>query len=78
MEVKEIAGAGYFYDLASHQQSSDYILGPIEDAADLPQCCRIIWVEDSVSGAFRFESGVVGRKLGFVASKMLMWMQSIL
>jgi len=70
---KEISGAGYFYDLASHQLDLlDYILGPIEDANGFTSNVAGLYeVEDSVSGAFRFESGVVGSgSWSFVASKI--------
>jgi len=60
--VPEIAGGGYFFDLASHQLDYlDYILGPIESATgtaanlagDYP-------AEDTVSAQFKFESGILG------------------
>jgi predicted dehydrogenase len=58
----EIAGGGYFYDLASHQLDLlDWILGPIETA------CGVVAnqagqypAEDTVTAAFRFQSGVPG------------------
>jgi len=59
---KELAGAGYFYDLASHQLDLlDFLLGEITAAAGF--CTNIgglYDVEDSVSAAFHFQSGLPG------------------
>ena len=59
---KEFAGAGYFYDLASHQLDLlDYILGPIADAQGYTfNIADLYDVEDTVSAAFQFKSGIVG------------------
>lgn len=59
---KEIAGAGYFYDLASHQLDLlDYLLGPIVDAqGHAANIARLYDVEDTVSATFQFQSGMVG------------------
>lgn len=59
---KEFSGAGYFYDLASHQLDlMDFLFGPIEDAHGFSHnTARLYDVEDSVSGIFRFQSGVLG------------------
>ena len=58
----EIAGGGYFYDLASHQLDFlDYALGPIVDAKGYTanQAGRYK-AEDIVTAVFRFENGVLG------------------
>lgn len=59
---KELAGAGYFYDLASHQLDLlDFLLGPIADAQGYTSNIAGLYdVEDTVSGTFRFQSGVLG------------------
>ncbi|MEI8086826.1 MAG: Gfo/Idh/MocA family oxidoreductase [Paludibacter sp.] len=67
-----IAGGGYFYDLASHQLDYlDFILGPIKDAKGIAQNLGGYYpAEDMVSAVFTFQSGVIG--IGswcFIASK---------
>lgn len=59
---RELAGAGYFYDLASHQLDLlDFLFGEITDAAGFAANVRGLYpVEDSVTAAFRFSSGVLG------------------
>ncbi|HBT84710.1 MAG TPA: oxidoreductase [Porphyromonadaceae bacterium] len=59
---KEIAGAGYFYDLASHQLDLlDYLLGEIEEVQGYKNNIAGLYdVEDTVVGSFRFQSGVLG------------------
>ena len=59
---KEFAGAGYFYDLASHQLDLlDYLLGPIADAQGYTfNIAGLYDVEDTVSASFQFQSGIVG------------------
>ena len=59
---KEIAGGGYFYDLASHQfDLLDFIFGPIEHATGFTANIADIYdVEDTVSAAFSFNSGITG------------------
>lgn len=59
---KELAGAGYFYDLASHQLDLlDYLLGPIVNAQGYAtNIAKLYDVEDTVSAAFQFQSGPVG------------------
>lgn len=59
---KELAGAGYFYDLASHQLDLlDYLLGPIVNAQGYAtNIAKLYDVEDTVSAAFQFQSGTVG------------------
>jgi len=58
----EIAGGGYFYDLASHQLDLlDFLLGPIETATGYAANLAGQYVaEDIVTAAFRFETGVMG------------------
>jgi len=58
----DIAGGGYFYDLASHQLDFlDFALGPIKTAKGIVanQAGKYA-AEDIVSATFRFESGAVG------------------
>lgn len=58
----EIAGAGYFYDLASHQLDYlDYALGPITEVKGIAiNRAGFYQAEDTVSAAFTFSSGVMG------------------
>ena len=57
-----LAGGGYFYDLASHQLDFlDYLLGPIADVHGFSaNQARLYKAEDIVTGAFRFENGILG------------------
>lgn len=59
---KELSGAGYFYDLASHQLDLlDYLLGPIVEAKGFSSNIAHLYdVEDMVAGAFKFENGILG------------------
>lgn len=59
---KEIAGGGYFYDLASHQLDIlDFLLGPINHATGFSgNIAKLYEVEDNVSASFQFESGITG------------------
>jgi predicted dehydrogenase len=59
---REIAGAGYFYDLASHQLDLlDYLLGEITGVQGFTANVGGLYdVEDTVTAAFRFQSGVLG------------------
>lgn len=59
---KEIAGAGYFYDLASHQLDFlDFLFGEITEANGTPQNISGLYdVEDAVDAEWRFKSGIVG------------------
>ena len=69
---KEIAGAGYFYDLASHQLDLlDFIFGEIEDVYGFSRNTAGLYdVEDTVSTTFRFKNGVIGSgSWTFVAPK---------
>ena len=69
---KEIAGAGYFYDLASHQLDLlDYIFGEFEEVHGFSHNAAGLYdVEDTVSATFRFKNGVIGSgSWSFVAPK---------
>ena len=59
---KEIAGGGYFYDLASHQfDYLDYIFGPIKNAnGNSTNQLNLYDVEDIVTASFMFKSNIVG------------------
>ena len=59
---REHAGAGYFYDLASHQLDLlDYLFGEITDVQGFTANVGGLYdVEDTVTAAFRFQSGVLG------------------
>jgi predicted dehydrogenase len=59
----DIAGGGYFYDLASHQLDlMDFLFGPIVEAHGFAtNQAHTYPAEDIVSGAFRFGSGVLGQ-----------------
>lgn len=60
---KEIAGAGYFYDLASHQfDCLDFIFGVITEARGTAKNVVGLYdVEDTVDGEWKHELGVKGR-----------------
>lgn len=69
---KKLAGAGYFYDLASHQLDLlDFIFGPIEKVKGYSTNIAGLYdVEDTVTGVFKFQYGVLGSgSWSFVASK---------
>ncbi|MDA0196135.1 MAG: Gfo/Idh/MocA family oxidoreductase [Bacteroidetes bacterium] len=59
----EVAGGGYFYDLASHQLDFlDFLFGPITEAYGFKSNQAGVYAaEDIVSGSFRFERGVLGQ-----------------
>ena len=61
--LPEIAGGGYFFDLACHQLDLlDFILGPINEAQGYSaNQANIYRAEDIVLGSFQFESGVLGQ-----------------
>ncbi|MGI9544252.1 MAG: Gfo/Idh/MocA family protein [Cyclobacteriaceae bacterium] len=61
--LPEIAGGGYFYDLASHQLDLlDYLFGPIIEAHGIAGNQADQYpAEDVVVGSFNFESGVMGQ-----------------
>ncbi len=58
----EIAGGGYFFDLASHQLDIlDFLLGPIKEASGFAtNHANAYTAEDIVVGSFHFENGVMG------------------
>jgi len=58
----EIAGAGYFYDLASHQfDYLDFVFGPVTEVHGIAKNIAGYYpAEDTVSAAFAFGSGVTG------------------
>ncbi len=58
----EIAGGGYFYDLASHQLDYlDFLFGPIQQANGFSANQAGAYpAEDIVVGSFIFENGVLG------------------
>lgn len=60
--IPEIAGAGKFFDLASHTLDVfDFILGPIEDAnGHNSNQAGLYPAEDMVTASFKFKSGVHG------------------
>jgi predicted dehydrogenase len=63
--IPEIAGGGYFVDLASHQLDLlDYLLGPIAEASG-HKVNQAGWypAEDAVSARFRFQNGILGSGL---------------
>lgn len=59
---KEIAGGGYFYDLASHQfDFLDYLFGPIKSVKGIStNQLNLYDVEDIVTASFLFESNIIG------------------
>ena len=60
--IPEIAGGGYFFDLASHQLDFlDYVLGPIVSASgQTANQAGLYPAKDIVTANFKFESGVLG------------------
>ncbi len=58
----EIAGAGYFYDLGSHQfDYLDFLFGPITEVHGFAKNIAGYYsAEDTVSASFSFDSGVTG------------------
>ncbi len=58
----DIAGGGYFYDLASHQLDIlQDIFGCILEAEGVKSNCGGLYpVEDTVSACFKFDSGLIG------------------
>ena len=61
----QVAGGGYFYDLASHQLDFlDYLFGPIVEARGMAHNQAGVYpAEDIVTGSFRFKNGVLGQGL---------------
>jgi len=60
--IPEIAGGGYFFDLASHQLDFlDFLFGPISEASGISYNQAGLYdAEDVVSGSFKFNNGVIG------------------
>ncbi len=60
--LPDIAGGGYFFDLAPHQLDIlDYILGPIAQAKGFANNQAALYpAEDIVTAVYRFESGALG------------------
>ncbi len=60
--IPEIAGGGYFFDLASHQLDFlDFVFGPVKEAKGIAANQSGFYeAEDVVTAAFSFENGVVG------------------
>ncbi len=60
---EEESGAGYFYDLASHQfDFMDFFFGPIVDAkGDSKNVSKLYNLEDTVDAEWSFENGINGR-----------------
>jgi predicted dehydrogenase len=58
----EIAGAGYFYDLASHQfDFLDFLFGPVIQVHGIAaNQAEYYKAEDTVTGTFSFGNGVIG------------------
>jgi predicted dehydrogenase len=58
----EIAGAGHFFDLASHQfDYLDFVFGPVTDVKGTAENLAGLYpAEDTVSATWKHESGVVG------------------
>jgi predicted dehydrogenase len=58
----DIAGGGYFFDLASHQLDIlDFLLGPIIEVQGFAtNQANVYKAEDIVAGSFHFENGVLG------------------
>lgn len=58
----EIAGAGHFYDLASHQfDYLDFVFGPVTDVkGTAANIAGLYPAEDTVSASWKHESGIIG------------------
>ncbi len=61
----DIAGGGYFFDLAPHQLDIlDYLLGPIREAKGFAaNQAGLYAVEDIIAASLQFESGALGTAL---------------
>ena len=61
----KIAGAGYFYDLASHQfDFLDFVFGPVKSAkGHSSNQLNLYETEDIVTASFTFESNILGNGL---------------
>jgi predicted dehydrogenase len=60
--VPDIAGGGYFFDLAAHQLDiMDFLFGEIQDARGFKNNQAHLYVaEDIVVGSFTFKNGIMG------------------
>jgi predicted dehydrogenase len=60
--IPEIAGAGYFYDLASHQfDYLDYLFGSIKNVTGYKSNKGGFYsAEDNVTASFEFDNGILG------------------
>lgn len=60
--IPEIAGGGYFHDLASHQLDYlDFLFGPIVESKGISfNQSHTYPADDIVTGSFSFENGVIG------------------
>ena len=58
----EISGAGHFFDLASHQfDYLDFVLGKVTEVkGNASNLAKLYPAEDTVSGTWKHESGVIG------------------
>jgi predicted dehydrogenase len=63
--IPQIAGGGYFYDLASHQLDIlDYLFGPIKSVQSVVRNMAGLYeAEDTVLANFSFENGTEGQGL---------------
>ena len=61
----EVAGGGYFYDLASHQLDAlDFIFGPIVEAKGFSENQSKNYKADDITvGVFKFKNGILGKGL---------------
>ena len=61
----EVAGGGYFYDLASHQLDAlDFIFGPITEAMGFSENQSKKYAADDITvGVFKFKNGIIGKGL---------------
>ncbi|MGI6340027.1 MAG: Gfo/Idh/MocA family protein [Bacteroidales bacterium] len=59
--IPEIAGAGHFFDLASHQLDYfDYLFGPIKKIASIAvNQAKLYEAEDLVSASFAFDNNII-------------------
>jgi len=69
---RELAGGGYFYDMASHQLDIiDFLFGQISEVYGVFSNRKGLYdAEDTVAASFKFENGIVGNGLwSFVADE---------
>ena len=61
----EVAGGGYFYDLASHQLDAlDFIFGPIAEAKGFSENQSNTYLADDITVCvFKFKNGILGKGL---------------